>query len=465
MSLNLLDLVKDQVTGQLAKNASSFLGESESGVTSALGSIFPSLLGSVVDKVGQGESGANSIMKMIGGLDDGLLDNIGGLFSGGASSVNGLLNSGGGIVDSLFGNKIGGVIDLISNASGLKSGSTSSLMKMAAPFLMSLIGKKVAGGGISALTDLIMGQKSHVANAMPSGLGGVLGFASNLFDSGKDAAGAAFDAGKKVVDGAADVAGKAAGTAYDTGKKVVGGAVDVAGDVAEGAVKTGSSLLKWLLPLLLVLLALGFLARKGCKTGVDVVDNAAEKTLSTTENVVDGAANVAKDASEAVGDAAAGAVNWTSDALKSVFSVVDEAAKATLDKISFVAGSAGDQMVKFIDGGFDGDPVFRFNNLNFDTGSATIKDPAEINNIGAIMKAYPNLKIEVRGHTDNTGDAEANKTLSDARANSVRARLIAEGVNASRIATKGYGQEMPVASNDTEEGRAQNRRIEVVIVK
>jgi hypothetical protein len=174
MSLNLLDLLQDQVTGTLAKSASSFLGESESGVASALSSAFPALLGSVIDTVGKGDTGANSIMKMIGGLDGNMLDNIGGIFSGGASSVNGLLNSGGGIVDALFGNKIGGVIDLISKVSGLKSGSTGSLLKMAAPFLMSMIGKKVGSGGVSSLIDLVMGQKKNVASAMPTGLGIIL---------------------------------------------------------------------------------------------------------------------------------------------------------------------------------------------------------------------------------------------------------------------------------------------------
>jgi outer membrane protein OmpA-like peptidoglycan-associated protein len=451
MSLNLLDLLKDQVTGTLAKNAGSFLGESESNVASALGSAFPALLGSVIDTVGKGDQGANSIMKMIGGLDGNMLDNIGGIFSGGASSVNGLLNSGGGIVEALFGNKIGGVIDLISKVSGLKTGSTGSLLKMAAPFLISMIGKKVGGAGVSGLIDLVMGQKKHVANAMPSGLGSVLGFASNLFDSGKDA-----------VSGAANMAGKTANAGYDAGKKVVGGAANMAGDVAEGAAKTGKSMLKWLLPLLLLLALLSWF---GLRTGCNAVDSTVDTATDATAAVVDGAADVASDASTAIGDAAAGAVNWTADALKGVFSVVDEAGKAALDKLTFVTGSAGDQMVKFIDGGFNGNPLFRFNNLNFKTGSADIEDAVEIDNIAAIMKAYPNLKIEVRGHTDNVGDAAMNKSLSDARANSVRGRLIVDGIAANRISTKGYGQEMSMATNDTEEGRALNRRIEVVVVQ
>ena len=176
MSINLLDLVKDQVSGHLAKQASSFLGESESSVTSALGGIMPALLGSAIQKSSTA-SGAQGLMDIIGKLDLGSLGNIAGLFGGGASNVNGLLNSGGGIVDSLLGNKSGGVIDLITGLSGMKSGSTSSLLKMAAPFLMSIIGNQIKGKGLSALTDLLGGQKSFVNAALPAGLGSLLNFA------------------------------------------------------------------------------------------------------------------------------------------------------------------------------------------------------------------------------------------------------------------------------------------------
>jgi outer membrane protein OmpA-like peptidoglycan-associated protein len=247
--------------------------------------------------------------------------------------------------------------------------------------------------------------------------------------------------------------------------KAAGSAANVVGDVAEGTVKTGKSLMKWLLPALLALLAIAYFGSKGCNTGVDALDKVAEDTMSVTENAVGTVADAASDASTTIGDAAAGTLNWTADALKGVFSVVDEAGKAALSKITLTAGGAGDQMVKFIDGGFNGSPIFRFNNLNYKTGSAEIEDGTEVDHIAAILKAYPNVKIEVRGHTDNTGDAAANVSLSDARANSVRGRLIAKGIAGDRIRTKGYGQDMPMATNDTEEGRALNRRIEVVVVQ
>jgi len=81
------------------------------------------------------------------------------------------------------------------------------------------------------------------------------------------------------------------------------------------------------------------------------------------------------------------------------------------------------------------------------------------------VKAYPDMKISVDGYTDNTGDAGKNKILSEARANAVQARLIAAGISGDRISTRGMGAADPVADNGTAEGRSQNRRIEVTLVK
>jgi len=83
----------------------------------------------------------------------------------------------------------------------------------------------------------------------------------------------------------------------------------------------------------------------------------------------------------------------------------------------------------------------------------------------AIKQAPAGTRIEVGGHTDNTGDAAANLTLSQQRADAVVAKLAELGVAADTLTAKGYGQEMPRASNDSEEGRAQNRRIEFAVTR
>jgi OOP family OmpA-OmpF porin len=110
--------------------------------------------------------------------------------------------------------------------------------------------------------------------------------------------------------------------------------------------------------------------------------------------------------------------------------------------------------------------TFVFEDLNFETGSAALTPDSRrvVNDLIVIMKAYPTARAQLAGHTDNTGDATANKTLSEARAKSVRDAMIAGGVDASRLEAVGYGQEKPIASNDTEAGRLKNRRTELVIL-
>lgn len=107
-------------------------------------------------------------------------------------------------------------------------------------------------------------------------------------------------------------------------------------------------------------------------------------------------------------------------------------------------------------------------NIYFDTGSASItRDSLETltSAANAIKQAPADTKIEVGGHTDNTGDAAANMTLSQQRADAVVAKLGELGVGAGILTAKGYGQDKPIADNNTEEGKAKNRRIEFTVGK
>jgi outer membrane protein OmpA-like peptidoglycan-associated protein len=89
---------------------------------------------------------------------------------------------------------------------------------------------------------------------------------------------------------------------------------------------------------------------------------------------------------------------------------------------------------------------------------------AELAKLVKLLNANPTLRIELGGHTDNVGADAANMTLSDQRAKAVRDNLIANGIDGARITAKGYGETKPVATNDTEEGRALNRRTEVTVL-
>ena len=99
--------------------------------------------------------------------------------------------------------------------------------------------------------------------------------------------------------------------------------------------------------------------------------------------------------------------------------------------------------------------------VNFDVGKAVIKNPAVLDEVVEILKMNPAMTGEVRGYTDNTGSLELNRKLSDARAKAVRDYLVKQGIAPERIRAMGFGAAQPVAGNDTAEGRAQNRRVEL----
>jgi len=102
--------------------------------------------------------------------------------------------------------------------------------------------------------------------------------------------------------------------------------------------------------------------------------------------------------------------------------------------------------------------------ITFDVGKATVKPESmtEIMRFVALMKENPDLKFSVEGHTDNTGSAAANQTLSEARSQAVVEKLMENGIARDRLTAAGKGQSAPIADNTTDEGRAQNRRVEFV---
>lgn len=104
-------------------------------------------------------------------------------------------------------------------------------------------------------------------------------------------------------------------------------------------------------------------------------------------------------------------------------------------------------------------------NIFFDYGKSTLRPEsnAELDRLVKLMKEVPNLKIEISGHTDNTGSATVNETLSQQRAEAVVTFLTNKGVSASRMTSKGYGASRPVATNNTDDGRQMNRRTEFEI--
>ena len=108
---------------------------------------------------------------------------------------------------------------------------------------------------------------------------------------------------------------------------------------------------------------------------------------------------------------------------------------------------------------------FDFDRLTFDTGKSTLQSSSgeQLQNIAAIIKAYPKVKVKIGGYTDNTGSEQSNLKLSQDRATNVLHDLVQRGIDPSRLEAKGYGEDHPLADNGTEEGRQKNRRISLLV--
>ncbi|MEF3193254.1 MAG: OmpA family protein [Halothiobacillaceae bacterium] len=104
--------------------------------------------------------------------------------------------------------------------------------------------------------------------------------------------------------------------------------------------------------------------------------------------------------------------------------------------------------------------------ISFDVGRADIKPQftRSLDNVANTLRQYSQTRIEIAGHTDSTGSAAYNQRLSENRANAVRSYLANRGVAPERMFAVGYGPSRPIASNATAEGRAQNRRVEIIVI-
>jgi len=109
--------------------------------------------------------------------------------------------------------------------------------------------------------------------------------------------------------------------------------------------------------------------------------------------------------------------------------------------------------------------IVSMSDVLFDTGKYSLKPGAreKLAKVAGILLAYPALNIEVGGYTDNVGSDEMNQTLSENRAGSVRDYLVQQGVLTNSVSARGFGNTLPVASNDNSSGRQQNRRVELLV--
>ena len=391
MAIDLVEQVKGYLTSDVVQRAANDLGESSGATQKALAGIVPTLIGGLANTASTSE-GAQQVARMldVGKFDGSGLGNVAALFGGG-TATDSARSAGKGILDTLFGGKLGSVIDHIARVAGIRTDSASSLLALAAPLVMQVLGKQRGAFGLSAgsLASLLGEQRGFLAGLVPAGLGSLLGWSGQISGLGANAASTTSRVTRELED------------AVEPPRR------------------------NWIAPVAVIgLLILGILAWMVWPSANTEVSKTVAKMSAiqlpggTSISVPEGSFNF-------------GVANWLA---------------STDTKVP---------------------RRFTFDDLNFQTGTTelTPESVPTVNNLVSVLKAYPGTSVALEGFTDNTGDAAANQKLSLDRATAVKQAMVTGGIDESRIAATGYGQENPVAPNDTEQGRAKNRRLELVVVK
>ncbi len=433
MSLNVIDLIKGQLGPALVSQAASQLGESESGVSKAISGLLPAVVGGLANNADK----PGVLDAITGAASSGLLGNL-----LGGSSNNSLIST---VLSAIFGDKVGGLVNAISGFSGVSNSSTNSLLNMVTGAALGSVGKYAADNnlGASGISSLLGDQKGIVSTLLPAGLSlGSLGL-GNLF-GGTDAPKVNVDTEKVRV------------SSYDAPKVEVnrGGSthVNVDRDDNNGG---GGSIWKWLLPLLLLLLAGWFLWKQCNKKDADTTTTTTDSTAVVSET-----------------DTAATAVTGDSTA---VVTTTKESTTVTLPggkTLNAYKGGIEDQVVAFLnsDEYKNADEAalktkwFNFDNLNFEFGTTTLtpESKVQLENLKAILAAYPDAKVKIGAYTDKKGDDKGNKALSQKRADAVKAALGSAQVTGA----EGYGEEFAtVAETASDKEREADRKTSIRFTK
>ena len=419
MAANLIEMFKNTLGDLLVSHASGSFGESAEGITSAMDSIVASLMGSLIQK-GQDDAGARNVMEYLAdnNINGSIITNATGLLND-PSETESLMATGSDILKYLLGDKINPVIDSISGGSGLKTSSASSLLKLTAPFVMGTVARYIREKSLDGpgLKNLLLGQREFIKSSLPSGMENLSGLDAKLQTNNNTTS------------------------------------MDNSSTPTTPSKSPISKLLPWIV-LLLAALGLFYFVQKGCGTSNE-----------TTEGTPPAADTLKTETSDAVMDPDAQPVTNGS----TLVYTLKDGTKLELERTSFSAW-----MIDFLKGTAPGATGFGagtpnclpFDQVTFNnaTGALTATSEEQLHHVYTIMKSYPAVILSIEGHTDNTGDQEQNKIISEQKAQKVKAWLEQKGIAADRLIASGWGGRNPRFSNDTEENRKKNQRVEACIV-
>ena len=436
MSLNIIDLIKGQLGSALVTQAASQLGESESGISKAISGLLPAVVGGLANN-----SDNPTVLDAISNSpSQGVLGNLLG-FASENTWVQGLLAS-------IFGDKLNGLVNSIATYAGISNNSSASLLNLVTGAIVGSVGKYAADNNLdqSGIASLLNDQKGIVSSLLPAGLS----LAS--LNVGDWAKGYKFDNDDNMIKPTPTTPPPHAEQKIEVTKSIAdGGTFPDRPTTSEGG-----SIWKWLLPLLL-LIVVGYFLWKQC-----------EKKETTTTTMVGDSTMVDNDSSSMSTD--------TANTMTTTKTDEDIDLNGTM--LKGYKGGMEDQMISFLKSGAytnaadDAalkDNWYNFDHVNFKIGSSNELESGsqgQLENLVAILKAYPDAKIKIGGYTDKTGDEAKNKKLSADRANYIKDWLSKQGVGTQVIAADGYGSEFAtVDASATNEERAVDRKMAVRFTK
>lgn len=431
--------------------------------------LFDSIVGSAKEKFGLSTESSGGLLAALFGL---IADPKGGGFAGLiekfrsaglGSTVDSWITRGDNAplsneqLESALGNE---TIGNFASQTGVDPGTATSALAWMIPSVVDTLTPDGEVPDESSLLSRVGGFLSGWGGAVAGGVGAAAAMAGGAADKVGDAAGATFDKGKEVLGGGVDAIGDVAGAARDK----VSGAIGGASNALDGG-SGGGSILKWLIPLLLLglLIVLGYMF---CGKGTTPAGNANANANRT-------AANANSNVNRAIVNANSNSnTNVSTGPTKTLAEVV----LPNGTKLQAYSGGIEDQLVKFIqsDDYKNGtaeslkDKWFSFDDLNFVFGKTelTPESKRQLDNIVAILKAFPDVKMKVGAYSDKKGDDAANLKLSDTRAKAVQAALQKAGVGAQVPEAEGYGEKFAtVAETESDEARKVDRKTAIRLIK
>lgn len=436
MAVNMINLVRGYLDPAVVSDASVTLGESESGISKAINALLPAVIGAFSKNANHPEiyNYTNQIHS------SGLLSNL-----GSAVSVNNSLVSS--IVSTILGDRAVTLNRSVSDYAGITPNATNSLLNLVVGAVLGSYGKHASDNGWDQSTFVtnLEEQSLNVSDWMPAGLTlSQLGFADLDYNSTSVELGSATDANRNHGKGLED----APNMAQDNPKVEVHRAGETHIE-ADPEPDRNDSIWKWLLPLLLLLLAGWFLMRQCSNKEVDTTTT----TVDSTQVQVDSTTVVTTDTRQLTD------IDLNGTPLRAYPGGLEESMITFLNTGDY--DSVDDDALK--------QKWYNFDNVNFKMNSATELEPGsegQIENLASILKAYPDVKIKIGGYTDATGDAAQNKMLSQQRADFIKAELTRLGVGSQVLGAEGYGSEfatVPATASDAE--RAIDRKMAVRFAK